>query len=145
MSVADSEDAQDIGMDDFQLSGWKNTQMDANNNDSKSSENKDDNDSKDNDNKEGLCYPDPISFPPNGTSQSTSHSKLPDSGVPHHFSAFAQNLRPSKVCPHWTSSAQKSATSNSPMKASTLPENLLQTPPVDMQANPILLPPLLQS
>ncbi|PLW53211.1 hypothetical protein PCANC_09747 [Puccinia coronata f. sp. avenae] len=27
----------------------------------------------------------------------------------------------------------------------TLPENLLQQPPVDMQANPILLPPLLQS
>jgi hypothetical protein len=26
-----------------------------------------------------------------------------------------------------------------------LPENLLQLPPVDMQANPILLPPLLQS
>ncbi|PLW23366.1 hypothetical protein PCANC_28344, partial [Puccinia coronata f. sp. avenae] len=27
----------------------------------------------------------------------------------------------------------------------SLPENLLQLPPVDMQANPILLPPLLQS
>jgi hypothetical protein len=27
----------------------------------------------------------------------------------------------------------------------TLPQNLLQLPPVDMQANPILLPPLLQS
>ncbi|PLW16964.1 hypothetical protein PCANC_13923 [Puccinia coronata f. sp. avenae] len=30
-------------------------------------------------------------------------------------------------------------------KVTTLPENLLPLPPVDMQANPILLPPLLQS
>jgi hypothetical protein len=119
MSVADSEDAQDIGMDDLQLSGLKRTQTATNHDDSKRSENKDDNDSKDSDNEEGLCYPDQISFPPKGTSQSTSHTKLPDSVVPHHFSAFAQNLHPSKVGPHQTSSARKSATPNSPMKAST--------------------------
>jgi hypothetical protein len=112
MSIADSEDAQDIGMDDSQLSGWKNTQTAANNDDSKSSENKDDNEKE-----EGLCYPDPISFPPKGTSQSTSHTKLPDSVVPHHFSAVEQNSLPSKVGPHQTSSAQKSEMSNSPMKA----------------------------
>jgi hypothetical protein len=68
MSIADSEDAQDVDMDDLQLPCWNNNQRATNDDDSQSLENNDKNNSKDNDKEDGLCFPDPISFPPNDTS-----------------------------------------------------------------------------
>jgi hypothetical protein len=116
MSIANSEDAQDIDMDDSQLSGRNNNQRATNNDDSQSLESNNNNGSKDNDKGDGLRFPDPISFLPDDTSQTSSNIKLPDSAVPRHFSVFAPNSRPSNIGPHRNSS-WKSSVTNSPMKA----------------------------
>jgi hypothetical protein len=116
ISIANSEDAQEVEMDDLQLSGRNNNQRATNDDDSQSLERNDNNGSEDNDKEDGLFFPDPISFSPNDTSQTSSNIKLPDSAVPRHFSAFAPNSCPSNLGPHRNSS-RKSSVSNSPMKA----------------------------
>ncbi|PLW20849.1 hypothetical protein PCANC_08238 [Puccinia coronata f. sp. avenae] len=116
ISIANSEDVQDVEMDDLQLSGRNNNQRATNNDDSQSLESNNKNGSGENDEGDGLHFTDPISSSPNDTSQTSSNIKSPDSAVPRHFSAFAPNSRPSNIGPHRNSS-WKSSVTNSPMKA----------------------------
>jgi hypothetical protein len=116
MSIANSEDAQDVDMDDSQLSGRNNNQRATNDDDSQSLESNDKNGSEDDDEGDGHRFPDPIPFSPDDTSQTSSNIKSPDSAVPRHFSAFTPNSRPSNIGPHRNSS-RKSSVTNSPMKA----------------------------